>query len=82
VSLEVGGVDHQPVRLAAPGGQHGEDLVECPKPALADEPIIDGLVRAVVRGRVAPARPFLITKIIPLITLRPSTRAMPWDSEK
>lgn len=56
MSLQVGGVDHQCIGLAALGRQSGEDLVEHPKPAPADEAIVDRLVRAIVLGRVAPSQ--------------------------
>jgi hypothetical protein len=54
--LEVGGVDHQPVRLGAFACQFGEDPVEHTQPAPADEAVVDRLVRAVGVRRIAPAQ--------------------------
>ena len=55
--LEVGGVDHQPVGLAALGRQLGEDPVEHAEAAPANEPVIDRLVRPVAGRCIAPAQP-------------------------
>jgi hypothetical protein len=54
--LQVRGVDHDPLRLAALLGQRGEDLVEHAQPAPADEAVVDRLVRAILLGRVAPTK--------------------------
>ena len=54
--LEVSGVDHQPVGLAALGRQACEDPVEHAKPAPADEPVVDRLVRAILGRGVSPAQ--------------------------
>ena len=55
--LQMGGVDHQPSRLAGLARQLGENLVEHAKTAPADEPIVDRLVRTVVARSIAPAQP-------------------------
>jgi hypothetical protein len=55
VGLEVGGVDHETVGLAALGRQRGEDLIEHPQTAPADETVVDRLVRAILLRRIAPA---------------------------
>jgi hypothetical protein len=82
VGLEVGGVDHDPVGLARLAGEFGEDAVEHPKPAPADEAVVDGLVRTVIPGRVAPHQPVLDevddTRHHPLA----STRGTPCDNGK
>ena len=57
--LQMRGVDHDPLRLAALLRQFGEDLVEHPKPAPANEPIVDRLVRAIVARSIAPAQSVL-----------------------
>src|ERR1700712_2380157 len=54
--FQMGGVDHQLIRLAAFGAQLRQDPVEYPKPAPADEAIIDRLVGTIVFRRVAPAQ--------------------------
>ena len=79
--LQMRSVDHDPLGLAAPARQFGEDLVEHAQPAPADEPIVDRLVRAVFARRVAPS-PFLITNTMALTIRRSSTRAIPCDSGK
>ena len=56
VSLEVGGVDHQPVRLSTLGRQLREDPVEHAHPAPPHEAVVDRLVRTVVPRRIAPAQ--------------------------
>ncbi len=50
------GIDHQLIRLAALRSQCGKDLVEHAKPAPADEPVVDRLVRAILARRVSPAQ--------------------------
>ena len=52
--LQVGRVDHQPIRSATLGRKGGEDLVEDAKAAPADEAIVDRIVRTVLRWRDAP----------------------------
>ena len=54
--LQMGGIDHQIVRLAAPRGQFGQDAVEYPQSAPSDEAVVDGLVRTVARRRIPPAK--------------------------
>ena len=44
--LQVGGVDHQLIRLATLGCEFGEDTVEHAEAAPANEPVVDRLVRA------------------------------------
>jgi hypothetical protein len=55
--LQMCGVDHDPLSLAALARQFGEDLVEHAQPAPADEPVVDRLVRPVFPRRIAPAKP-------------------------
>src|SRR6185312_15199374 len=57
VRLQMRGIDHQPGWFAGLAGQFREDFVEHAKPAPAHEPIVDGLVRAVLTRRIAPAQP-------------------------
>src|ERR1700690_1665201 len=57
--LQMRGVDHDPLRLAALAGQFGENLVEHAQAAPAHEPIVDCLVRAIVGPSIAPAQPVL-----------------------
>jgi hypothetical protein len=76
------GVDHQLVRLATLGRQRRENAVEDAEAAPADEPVVDCLVRAVVLRSIAPAWPLRITKIMPLMTRRSSTRGTPCDCGK
>ena len=52
--LQMGGVDHQLVRLPAPGREPGEDTVEHTQTAPSDDPVVDRLVRSVRRRRIAP----------------------------
>ena len=54
--LEVGCVDHDPVRLAAAACQSLEDAVEHAQPAPSNEPVVQRLVRPVRRRRIAPAQ--------------------------
>ena len=44
------GVDHNPVGFAGFARQLGEDAVEHPQAAPADEAVVDGLVRTVTRA--------------------------------
>jgi len=80
--LEVGRVDHQPVRLAALGRERREDAVEHAHPASAEEAVVDRLVRAKVarRGASRQRSPLRMTKMIPEITRRSSTLGLPCDS--
>jgi len=48
------GVDHNPVGFAGFARQLGEDAVEHPQAAPADEAVVDGLVRTVTLGGIAP----------------------------
>src|SRR5271166_1931583 len=57
--LQMRGVDHDPLRLAAGASQLGENLVEHAQTAPANEPIVDRFVRAVFARRVAPAQSVL-----------------------
>src|SRR6202167_1777587 len=57
--LQMRGVDHDPLRLAALAGQFGENLVEHAQAARAHDPIVDCLVRAIVGRSIAPAQPVL-----------------------
>src|SRR5947209_6395963 len=57
--LQMRGVDHDPLRLAAFGRQCGEYLVEHTQPAPTDEAVIDRLMRTVFLRRVAPAHSVL-----------------------
>ena len=75
MGLEMRGVDHQPLGLAALSGQFGENPVEHPKAAPADKAVVDRLVRTVILRRVRQRSPLRITKMIPEITRRSSTRA-------
>src|SRR6202451_3234941 len=59
MGLQMRGVDHDPLRLAALAGQFGENLVEHAQAAPAHEPIVDCLVRAIVGRSIAPAQPVL-----------------------
>ena len=54
MSLEVGRVDHDPVGFARTACEFGEDTVEHAQTAPADEAVVDGLVRAVILGGIAP----------------------------
>jgi hypothetical protein len=87
--LQMGGVDHDPLRLAALARQFGENPVEYAQATPANEPIVDRLVRAIVARSVAPAQPvarqrspFLITNTMALTIRRSSTRAIPCESGK
>ena len=54
--LEVGGVDHQLVRLPTLGSELSKDPVEHAQAAPADEPVVDRLVRAIAKRRITPAQ--------------------------
>ena len=57
MGLEMGRVDHHRVGRAAVGCQGGEDPVEHPDPAPADEAVVERLRRPVDGGRVPPHQP-------------------------
>lgn len=52
--LEVSGIDHDRVRLPGLARQFGEDPIEQAEAAPEDEPVVDGLVRPIALGRIAP----------------------------
>jgi hypothetical protein len=52
-------VDHHPLGIAALVRQRCEDLVEHPKAAPTNKPIVDRLVRTILRRGVAPTKPIL-----------------------
>lgn len=54
-----GRVDDDPVGLSSLVSQLSEDAVEDPRPAPADEAVVEGLVRAIILGRIAPHQPML-----------------------
>src|ERR1035438_1610128 len=56
MGFKMGRVDHQPARLTSLARQLGENLVEHAKTAPAHEPVVDGLVRAVVTRSITPAQ--------------------------
>src|SRR5580700_8432256 len=53
------GVDHDPLGIAAPVRQRCENLVEHPQAAPTNKPIVDRLVRTILRRGVAPTKPIL-----------------------
>src|SRR5690606_21269017 len=54
--FQVGGVDHQLVRLAAFGRQRCKDLVKHTHAAPADEPVVDRLMRTVSCRHITPSK--------------------------
>lgn len=54
--LEVSGVDHELVGLAALGGELGEDAIEHTQTAPADKAVVDRIVRTISGRRIAPAQ--------------------------
>ena len=52
--LQMGRVDHDRIGLACLCRQLGEDAIEHPQSAPADEAVVDRLVRPVGLGRVSP----------------------------
>jgi hypothetical protein len=56
MGFEVGGVDHQPLRLRALARQLREDAIEHAQPAPPHEAVVDRLVRAVGRRRIPPTQ--------------------------
>src|ERR1700733_9187206 len=59
MSLQMRGVDHDPLRLAALVRQGCENLIEHAQAAPANEPIVDRLVRTIVARSIAPTQPIL-----------------------
>jgi hypothetical protein len=57
VRLQVGRVDHQPVRSAGLRGQGREYAIEHAHPGPSYEPVIQGLMRSIDLGRVTPPQP-------------------------
>src|ERR1700722_12802585 len=57
--LEMRGVDHHSLGLAALVRQRCENLVEHPQAAPTNKPIVDRLVRTILRRGVAPTKPIL-----------------------
>ncbi len=57
--LEVSGINHDRVRLPGLARQFGKDAVKHAKTAPADEPVVDGLVRTLAFGCIAPHQPML-----------------------
>ena len=57
--LQVRGIDHQPIRLAALGRQLGKDAVEHAQLAPADEAVVDRLVWPIGRRRIPSAQAVL-----------------------
>jgi hypothetical protein len=80
--LQMRGVNHDPLGIAAPVRQRCENLVEHPQAASTNEPIVDRLVRTIPRRGVAPAKPILVTNTIALTIRRSSARAIPCESGK
>ena len=54
--LQMGRIDHQRIRLAALGRQCGKNAVKDHHTAPADKPVVDRLVRAIVRRGITPAQ--------------------------
>ena len=52
--LQVGRVDHQPVRSAGFRGQGREYAIEHAHPGPSYEPVVQGLMRSIDLGRVTP----------------------------
>src|ERR1700722_9228212 len=59
MGLQMRGVDHDSLGMAAPARQRCENLVEYAQAAPANEPIVDRLVRTIPRRGVAPTKPIL-----------------------
>src|SRR5215204_2687555 len=57
--LQMGRVTHRRLWRTGRSGQRGEDVVEDPHSAPADEAIVQRLVRAVGGGRITPAQAVL-----------------------
>jgi hypothetical protein len=70
MSFQVGGVDHETIRLAALAGQRLEDPVEYPQTAPADKPVIQHLMRTIIRRRVPPPAAFHLLRRWNLCCLR------------
>ena len=52
--FQVGGIDHDPVRLSCLSSQFDKDTIEHTKAAPADEAVVDRLVRSVSSRRITP----------------------------
>ena len=80
--LQMGRIDHQRVSSAALIRQFqkhpGEDTFLAPPLPSA----IKGLVRPILRRRIAQRKPLRLMNIMPLITRLSSTRGLPWDFGK
>ena len=61
MGLQMGGIDHDALRLWSFARQGREDTVKDTEPAPSDEAIIEGLVRPIVLGRIFPLQAVLIT---------------------
>jgi hypothetical protein len=59
MGLQMRGVDHDPLGLCALARQLSEDLVEHAQTAPADEAVVDRLMRAIPRRRIAPTQAVL-----------------------
>lgn len=57
VRLEVGGVDHEPIRHTACGRRSGKDAREHAEAAPVHEAIVERLVWAIARRRILPLQP-------------------------
>ena len=55
--LQVGRVDHQPVRWAGFRGQGREYAIEHAHPGPSYKPVVQGFMRSVDLGRVTPPQP-------------------------
>ena len=58
--LQMGGVDHQLIRLATLRREAGKYLVENPHPAPTDKAIVDRLGWPILPWSIAPAQPFAL----------------------
>jgi hypothetical protein len=59
MSLQMGGIDHQLIGVAALGRQPREDTIKHADPASAHKAIVNRLVRPVLRRRIAPSQALL-----------------------
>lgn len=57
MGFEMGRINHHLIRRPGHVGKLSEYPVEHAKPAPTDEPVVDRLVRAVIRWGVTPAQP-------------------------
>ena len=60
--LEVGRIDHDPLRFSGLARQFDKDAVEHPQAAPADEAVVDRLVRSVSARRITPPQAVLDDK--------------------